>query len=159
MCFFPDTKINIHFDEEVGNVGLIGLFYGYFFRCDSIEPLDVVKILGWNPLTKLWGDSWLNWENRDMEFLGIREPLKWLKFGYKSATDQIKVYIRDGELTIEEGLKIIKEREGKLDAKKESCEYMGVSEEDFDRIRDSFVNLDIFKKDKNREGMLKKPPQ
>jgi len=144
-------------DEEVKKTGLTGLFYGYFFKWNAIEHVELVKKLGWKELPEAWKGSWIKWENCDMKYEGIREHLKWIKYGYGRTTDQVNIFIRNGSMTREEGLKIVKERDGKLEFKKEFCDYIGISEDEFDRIRDTFVNTDIFKKDKNGEWVLKEP--
>lgn len=145
-------------DEDIQRVGVTGIFLGYFFKWNSISHVELVKKLGWKSLPRPWAGSWLDWENCDMTFSGIREHLKWIKYGYGRTTDHVNIYIRNGNLSREEGVKIVKERDGKLEFKKEFCEYIGISEEEFDRIRDSFVNTDIFEKDENGEWILKEPP-
>lgn len=144
-------------DEDITKLGVTGLFYGSFFKWNPIEHLKLVKKLGWKALPKPWAGSWLNWENCDMKFEGIREHLKWVKFGYGRVTDQVNIYIRSGKITREKALEIVKERDGKLEFKKEFCEYIDITEEEFDRIRDTFVNKDIFKRDNNGEWVLKEP--
>jgi N-acetyl sugar amidotransferase len=145
-------------DEEIQRVGVTGLFYGYFYKWNPIEHVELMKKFGWKELPKAWPGSWLKWENCDMRFEDVREHLKWVKFGYGRATDQLNIFIRNGKLTREEGLKITIEKDGKMELKKEFCEYIGISEKEFDRIRDSFVNTDILKKDKKGEWKLKELP-
>lgn len=145
-------------DEDIQRVGVTGLFYGYYFKWDSVKNVEKSKEFGWKPLPKPWAGSWLDWENCDMKFEGIREHLKWIKYGYGRATDQVNIFIRNGTITREEGLKIVKERDGKIEYKKEFCDFIGLSESDFDKIRDGFVNTDIFEKDVNGEWALKQEP-
>ena len=90
-----------------------------------------------------------------MKFGGIREHLKWIKYGYGRATDQVNIFIRNNKLTREEGVKIVRERDGKLEFKKEFCDFIGITEEEFDKVRDSFVNTDILKKNEDCEWILK----
>lgn len=150
MLMYPD-------DEKVRRVGVTGIFYGYYFKWNSIEHLKIVESLGWKHLPKAWAGSWLDWENCDMRFLDIREHLKWIKYGYGRVTDQVNIYIRNGKLTREEGIKIVRERDGKMEHKKEFCQYIGISENEFDRIRDTFVNTDILEKDDEGEWRLREP--
>ena len=93
-----------------------------------------------------------------MKFEDVREHLKWIKYGYGRATDQVNIYIRNNMLSREEGLKIVKERDGKMELKKEFCDFIGISEEHFDKVRDGFVNTDLFKRDKKGEWILKDGP-
>jgi len=144
-------------DEDVARVGVTGLFYGYFFKWDTAKNVEISKKFGWKELPQAQAGSWLNYENVDMKFIDIREHLKWVKFGYGRTTDQVNIYIRNNKLTREDGLKIVKERDGKIENKKEFCDYIGISEEEFDRIRDGFVNKDILEKNDKGEWILKNP--
>ncbi len=156
-----DLKIFIYpQDDAIKEVGVTGLFYGYFHKWNAIEHLKVVEKYGFQHLPKPWPGSWLDWENCDMRFLDIREHLKWVKYGYGRTTDQVNIYIRNGKLTREEAAKIVRERDGKFskEHKKEFCDYIGITGEEFDRIRDTFVNTDLFEKDRNGEWKLKNPP-
>jgi N-acetyl sugar amidotransferase len=145
-------------DEKIEKTGVTGLFYGYFFKWDSEKNFELVKKLGWKPLPKPWPGSWLEWENCDMKFVDVREYLKFLKFGYGRATDQTSIFIRNKRLTREEALKIIKEIDGKMTHKKEFCDYIGITEQEFDKISDTFVNTDILKKNEKGIWELKEQP-
>jgi len=144
-------------DEDIQRVGVTGLFYGYFFKWDTSKNVEISRKYGWKPLSRPWAGSWLDYENCDMKFIGLREHLKWVKYGYGRTTDQINIYIRNNQITREEALEIVKEKDGKLEFKKEFCEFIGITEKEFDETRDSFVNKEIFEKDENREWRLIQP--
>jgi N-acetyl sugar amidotransferase len=150
--FFPS-------DEEVHRVGVTGLFYGAFFKWNARKHMKIAKEYGWKPLEKPWEGSWLDYENCDMKFLDIREHLKWLKFGYGRVTDQVNIDIRNNDLTRKEALEIVKERDGQFDPKhkREFCDFIGITEEEFDQVADTFVNTDIFTK-KDGKWVLKEEP-
>lgn len=143
-------------DEEIKQVGVTGLFYGYYFKWNAREHLKIVEGLGWKRLALPWEGSWLDYENCDMEFIDIREHFKWLKFGYGRTTDQVNIDIRNGLLSRESALEIVNERDGKVSKKhiEEFCEFVGITLTQFKTIRDSFVNKDIFSKDSNGEWQL-----
>jgi len=149
-------------DGALRNAGTTGLFYGYFFNWDTRRHMEIAKQYGWKNLPEPWPGSWLNYENCDMAFLDIREHLKWLKYGYGRATDQVNIYIRKKLLTREEGLSIILEKDGRVSQNHidKFCEFIGIPITEYERIRDSFVNTDIFiKKASSPEGwMLKNNP-
>ncbi len=153
-----DLKIFVYpTDEEIQEVGVNGQFYGYYHKWNSIEHLKIVEKLGFKHLPRAWAGSWLDWENCDMKLLDIREHLKWVKYGYGRVTDQVNIFIRNGEITREEGLKIVKERDGKMEHKQEFCDYIGITPTEFDKIRDTYVNKDILEK-VDGEWTLKTPP-
>jgi N-acetyl sugar amidotransferase len=145
-------------DEDLQRVGVTGLFYGYFFKWDYQKNMEFAKTFGWKPLDKPWPGAWFNYENCDTGFQDLHDHFKWVKYGFGRATDHVNMLIRKGELTREEGVQIVREYDGKLGSKKEFCEYIEMSEEEFDKIRDTFVNKDIFRKDENGEWVLKELP-
>ena len=149
---FPD-------EQELAAADVTGLFYGYFFKWDPIVHTEFVKQFGWRPLDTAWPGSWNPSENVDMSFVDVREHMKWIKFGYGRATDQVNIYIRNNKLTREEGVQIVREIDGKMDSVPRFCEYLGISEKEFYKVRDSFVNTDIFERVSPTEWRLKSPPE
>ena len=147
-------------DEEIQKVGVTGLFYGHFFKWNAREHLKICEAHGWKHLLKPQAGSYVDYENVDMKFIDIREHLKWIKYGYGRATDQANIDIRNGILSREDAVKNIREIDGKFDLnnRKDFCEYIGITEEEFSRIRDSFVNTDILEKQEDGEWKLKTPP-
>ena len=122
------------------------IFYGYFFKWDVAEHLSVVESLGWRPLPTPPAGSWLTYENCDMRFIDIRERIKFLKYGYGRATDQLNIEIRAGRISRSEALQIAKEIDGKVSEEniRDFCELIEISREAFDATIDSFVNEEIF---------------
>ena len=92
-----------------------------------------------------------------MQFIDIRERIKFLKYGYGKATDQLNILIRQKKITKSKALKIVKKIDGKADNKnvKKFCNYIGISITKYENIMDSFVNHEIFVKDNRGEWRLK----
>ena len=92
-----------------------------------------------------------------MRFIDIRERIKFLKFGYGRATDQINIELRNGRITREEGLKLATSMDGNVSKKNEDdfCEYIGISRREYLHIVDSFVNKNIFESNNIGEYSLK----
>lgn len=143
--------------EDINRVGVMGVFYGYFFKWNAREHIKISEQYGWKHLPIPWDGSWLDYENVDMKFIDIREHLKWVKYGYGRTTDQVNIDIRNGVLSRSEAIKIVNERDGKYskEHKQEFCEFIEISEDKFDKIIDSFVNTDIFDRDINGKWKLK----
>ena len=87
-------------------------------------------------------------ENCDMEFIDIREHIKYLKYGYGRASDQLNIQIRSGTLTREEALKVAIDIDGKIsnDNIEKFCDYVGIKRNYFNTLVDRFVNKDLFVK-------------
>ena len=135
-------------DEEVAAKGINGTFFGQYHKWDAMEHLEVCKSIGWKPLDTAPKGSWVDYENCDMQFIDIREHIKYLKFGYGRATDQLNIAIRNRRIEREDALEIVREIDGQYDEKNkhEFCQYLGMSEKYFDNILDGFVNTDLFEK-------------
>ena len=83
-----------------------------------------------------------------MKFIDLRENIKFLKYGYGRATDQLNIAIRNRRISREDALAIVRKIDGNFstDNRKEFCDYIGITEEYFMRVVDGFVNTDLFKK-------------
>ena len=135
-------------DEEVNSKGIKGIFYGHFHKWDASEHIEVCKNIGWKPLNKPPQGSWADYENCDMKYIDLRENIKFLKYGYGRATDQLNIEIRNRRILREYALEIVKDIDGKFSSenRQEFCRYLGISENYFTQIVDGFVNTDLFKK-------------
>ena len=145
-------------DETVHEVGVMGTFYGYYFKWDASIHTEIIKSFGWKSLPEPPAGSWVDNENCDMKFIDIREHIKYLKFGYGRATDQLNIEVRHGRITRQEAIKIVKEIDGQVSPEniKRFCEYLDISIHKYNEIVDSFVNSDIFKRAPNgRNWVLK----
>lgn len=87
----------------------------------------------------------------DDEFVIVNQMLKYLKFGFGKATQEVGVAVRAGLMSRDEGKKIVKAYDGKCHPKyiKQLAKYLNISVEYFWQIADKFVNQDLFDKDKN----------
>ena len=76
------------------------------------------------------------------------QMFKYLKFGFGFATDEVNEDIQQGRITRKEGIKLVKEYDGKCGKKyiKKFCDYIDIDEKEFWRVVDQFVNKKLFKK-------------
>jgi N-acetyl sugar amidotransferase len=79
----------------------------------------------------------------------VNQMLKYYKLGFGFTTDEACYYIREGKMTREEGIELVKKYDGKCGEKylKDFCDYIDISVEEFWRVTDSYVNKDLFEKD------------
>ena len=72
--------------------------------------------------------------------MGYHNYFAWLKFGHGRATSDAAHEIRDGHITREEGISLVKKYDGELPKKhfKEFLEYVDLTEEEFFIIADRF---------------------
>lgn len=76
------------------------------------------------------------------------QMIKYLKFGFGYATDEVCYDIREGRLTREEAKWYVDEYDGLCGDKyiKDACDYIGITVEEFWQVVDKYVNTDLFEK-------------
>ena len=146
-------------NEQMSEASVMGVFYGSFYKWDIGKQLPLVEEIGWKRLPNPPKGSWVDYENCDMRYIDIRERIKFLKFGYGRATDQINIEIRNGRISREEGLIIAKELDGTVSKENENdfCNFIGISRKEYVAVIDSFVNKNIFTASNTGEYQLKNP--
>ena len=117
------------------------------------EHTEFVQTLGWKPLKNPPTGSWSNKENCDMKFIDIRERIKFLKYGYGRATDQLNIAIRMNEMSRAQALSIVKKIDGQVDGKNlnDFANFIDIQKEELISTIESFVNFNIFKRNEKNE--------
>ncbi|EJC8518363.1 pseudaminic acid biosynthesis protein PseA, partial [Campylobacter jejuni] len=138
-------------DEELQRVGVTGLFLGYYFKWDYKKILEISKKYGFLTLDHPVETTYENFENLDCYSNHVHDYLKYCKYGFGRATDNACLDIRLGYISREEGVRLVQKYDGKPPKKaiKKYLEFSGFSEEEFQKIVDSFTNKKIFKRDEN----------
>ena len=74
--------------------------------------------------------------------------IKYLKFGFGRITDYVNEDIRNGIITREEGIELVKKYDGTCDPKyiQSFSDYIGITVEEFWIQVDKSVNLNLFEK-------------
>ncbi|HWQ48426.1 MAG TPA: N-acetyl sugar amidotransferase [Methanosarcina sp.] len=128
-------------DEEIKRVGVRGIYISNYVPWLPNEHTDlVINKYGFKIMEEGFDRTYRKMSNLDdMHENGIHDYLKYIKFGYGRATDHVCKDIRDGIVTREKGIELVK----KYDHVKPRdlyrwLEYVGMKEEEFDRIADTF---------------------
>lgn len=76
------------------------------------------------------------------------QMIKYLKFGFGYATDEICYDIREGRFSREDGKWYVKEYDGLCGEKyiDAACKYLSITKEEFWEVVDKYVNRDLFEK-------------
>lgn len=84
----------------------------------------------------------------DCDLQIVNQMIKYLKFGFGYATDEICYDIREGRFTREEGKWYVNEYDGLCGQKyiDMACKYLSITEKEFWDVVDSYVNTDLFEK-------------
>lgn len=139
-------------DEDIDRVGVVGLFLGHYFFWDAQKQLEIVKKHGF--VVKKDGPvegTYTNYENLDEKMHGLHDYLKYVKYGFGRATDHACIDVRNNRLTRAEGLKLVKQYDGKYPnyGVDEFVKYSGMTKEEIDVILDSFTNPILFAQDES----------
>lgn len=138
-------------DEEIGRVGVRGVYISNFFRWEANEHGNMmVEKYGFEPADEPFERTYRTLSNLDdMHENGIHDYMKYVKFGYGRATDHCCKDIRAGRMTRDEAIEIVR----RMDHVKSRdlyrwLPYVGMTEAEFDRTADTFRDPRVWWKDK-----------
>ncbi|MCE3294327.1 MAG: putative biosynthesis glycosyl transferase protein [Crocinitomicaceae bacterium] len=144
-------------DEEIENVGVRGIYISNYFKWEANEHGELMKELyGFLEAEEPFERTYRTMSNLDdMHENGIHDYMKYIKFGYGRATDHVCKDIRAGQMSREEGVKIVE----KMDPVKSKdlyrwLDYVGWTEARFDEVADRFRDPRVWWKD--QQGNWKK---
>ncbi len=138
-------------DEELRAKDVRAIFLGMFFEWDPQRTFEVAEAHGFRagerPRTGFW-----HYADIDDDFISIHHWLKWHKFGFTRAWDNLAVEIRNGRITRARAIEIVRELGDQTphDDIAAFCRYVGIDEPQFNAIADGFRNRDIWKE---RDGV------
>ena len=137
-------------DENMNKAGLKIIFLAHFW--DEFTPFingNRSAVLGLEVKTPniydadFWGTSML-----DEDFMTVNMMIKWLKFGFGKATDNVNDEIRLGRMTRDQAKILVEKFDGKcpdniIDS---FCRYLDIGKSEFWLIVDKFVDKKLFTK-------------
>ena len=135
-------------DDEIINVGLRGIFLSnYFYYDGQIHTKIATELYKWELSDQEFDRTFRRYSNLDdMHENGIHDYLKFIKFGYGRGTDHSNYEIREGRLTRDEGIEMVRRYDHiKSRDIRRWLEYVGMSEEEFDSIADKFRDQRVWK--------------
>lgn len=125
-----------------------GVFLGHYFRWDPRETYEVARKHGFSPDSKP-RTGFYEFADVDDDFLiTIHHWMKWYKFGFTRLWDNLSIEIRNGRITREQAIAIVREAGEELPKQEidRFCSYTDISERRFFEIVESFRNKDIWER-------------
>lgn len=125
-------------------------YMSYYFKWSGYEHMIEMKKLGWKSLndTGEWKrEGYIEDYDQIDDIAYCVDPLlKYPKYGHARATDVASIWIREGRISREEGIKLVKEHDHKMDplALEHYLKFSGYTEKQFWEILNKFWNLNIF---------------
>jgi len=136
-------------DADIKRVGVRGIYVGNYVKWSGNHNAEIAKTYGWKEAKQEFERTYRKISNLDdMHENGIHDYMKYIKFGYGRATDHVCKDIREGVMSREEGIEIVR----KMDSVKPKdlqrwLKYVDMTEEEFDRIADTFRDKRVWEKD------------
>ena len=147
--------------DEMKATKLEPTYLSYFDPWSDVNHYEVSKKKGFKDLSGEWRRSHMieDWVQIDSRAYLVHPWLKYPKFGHATATDMAARLVKNGNLTREEAIELVRKHDHNLDQKcvDDFCEFLGYTRSEFWAIVDTFYNKDLFEKDANDKWVLKDP--
>lgn len=124
------------------------IFLGSFLKWDPLENAVVASRHGFSPAQKARTGSW-NFADVDDDLISIHHYLKWFKFGFTRAFDNLSVQIRTGSVTRDEAIGTLEELGEQTPSSdiEAFCRFVDRDAAWFWEVAERFRNLDIWHRD------------
>lgn len=137
-------------DEEIFELGLRGIYLGNYVYWEANEHTKMVsEKYGFEPADEPFERTYRRFSNLDdMHENGMHDYLKYIKFGYGRCTDHACKDIRAGVMSRGQAIDLVR----KMDPIKSKdlyrwLDYVGMTEDEFDRIADTFRDPRVWHRD------------
>jgi len=131
---------------ELEESGVNAVFLGYYFEWDPEKTRAVAAANGFkaNPTGARTG--LYDYADIDDDFISIHHWLKWYKFGITRLFDNLSLEIRNGRLTRDEAVQIVREAGDQIPSGdiERFCGFAAISTSNFFDVAEKFRNLEIW---------------
>jgi len=136
-------------DKEMDEKGIEAVFLGYYFEWDTKTSLDAALLKGFSIKEDGPKIGYYNFSDLDDDVISVHHFLKWYKFGFTRAFDNLCLEIRNGRMTREEAILKIKELGDQTPHEdiKHVCDFIGITTDDFYKTIEQYRNKDIWEKE------------
>lgn len=144
-------------DEELGAVGVTGIFLGYYLPWDGWGNAIISQAHGFETYPRPVEGSLVNYENLDNVQTGIHDYFKFLKYGFGRATDLACMQVRRDRLSRSDAVNLVRMRDGRFPSSylgypiEEVLAEIGMTLDEFERVCDRFTNKRLFVCDRHGE--------
>ena len=129
------------------------IFMGAIYPYSNWDSYEVARKIGFKDLEDF--HEWYRQGSVDsfcqIDSVGymVHHWCKFVKFGFQRVSDMACRFVREGKLTRDQALELIRDKDYQLDpyAKWDFCRCIGITEEEFDVTVDKFANTDLLVKD------------
>lgn len=136
-------------DDEIRRVGLRGIYIANYIPWNPNEHArSMIEKYNFTIADEPFDRTYRRMSNLDdMHENGIHDYMKYIKFGYGRATDHACKDIRDGLMSRQEGIEMVRKHDHvKPRDLGRWLEYVGMSETEFDAIADTFRDSRVWER-------------
>jgi len=135
-------------ESELSYSGIKSIFLGHYLQWDPRVSRDIAALNGFKERESGALTGYYEFADIDDEFISVHHWLKWYKFGFTRAFDNLSLDIRKGLITRDEALStlVILGVQTPIQNITSYCEYVGISYTQFMEYGEKFRNLNIWKK-------------
>jgi len=145
----PHDLASLQYPENVEKL-LTPIYLSYFVPWDGRNNAELMKKWGFKTLTHEWKRIGFceDYDQIDSAAYLVHPLLKYPKYAHARVTDVTSLWVRQGYINKETGLKLIKEHDHLLDEKAvdDFCAFCGYTLREFYEIFDEWHNPDLFTK-------------
>ena len=134
-------------------------YYNYFKNWNPQENFYYAsENTGFTPNTERTEGTYSKYPSLDDKMDGMHYYMRYIKFGLGRCVEDASHEIRDGHITRDEGMALVKKYEGEFPKKYfyEFLDYLSINEEEFWAVVDSWRSPNLWTK-KNNDWVLKNP--
>lgn len=132
--------------EEMAAAGVRSVFLGYYFPWDPQESLRTAKAHGFEARAEGPKVGYYDYADIDCDFISVHHYFKWLKFGFTRLFDNLSLEIRNGRMSREEAIRILREKGDQTPHEdiRKLCDFLKISETRFWEIAEKFRNPEVW---------------
>ncbi len=137
-------------EEELDRSGVLAVFLGYYFHWDPKKSNEVAAASGFQARAEGAKTGYYDYADIDDDFISLHHWLKWYKFGFTRLYDNLSLEIRNGRLTREQAIAIVRARGDETPHEDigKFCDFVGISQNHFFSVCERFRNPEVW----SREG-------
>lgn len=133
---------------EFAAAGVRSIFLGHYLPWDPQESLRVARAHGFRSRAEGPRLGLYDFADVDCEFISVHHHFKWLKFGFTRLFDNLALEIRNGRLTREQAIDLIRRRgdqtpRADIDS---LCRFLRIHRAHYEAIEESFRNPRIWRR-------------
>lgn len=136
-------------EAEMSDAGVNAMFLGYYLPWDPEATHSVAKAHGFKSQQGVVRTGHYEFADIDDDFISLHHWLKWYKFGFTRTFDNLSLEIRNGRITRDGALEILRAQSDETPYKdiEKFCAFAKISIESFFAMAEKFRNPNIWNRD------------